>query len=77
MIKENVLKVREQIQEASRHAGRNPSEITLVAVTKFAPLETIQEAIDAGITDIAENRVQEAQKKFPPLLAKIRLYVHI
>ena len=70
MIKENVLKVYSQIQEASRHAGRNPKDITLVAVTKFAPLEAISEAIEAGITDIAENRVQEAEKKFPPLLAK-------
>ena len=70
MIKENVLKVQEQIKAAARHAGRNSKDVTLVAVTKFAPLEAIQEAIDAGITDIAENRVQEAQKKFPPLLAK-------
>ena len=70
MIRENVLKVYDQLQEAARRASRNPKEVNLVAVTKFAPLEAIQEAIDAGITDIAENRVQEAQKKFPPLLAK-------
>jgi pyridoxal phosphate enzyme (YggS family) len=70
MIKDNVLKVLSDIQGACRQAGRNPQEVTLVAVTKFAPLEAIQEAIDSGITDIAENRVQEAQKKFPPLLAR-------
>ncbi len=70
MIKENVIKVQNQIQEACYHTGRKPEEVTLVAVTKLAPLEAIQEAIDAGIINIAENRVQEAEKKFPPLLIK-------
>ena len=41
----------------------------MVGVTKIGP-EVIQEAIDAGIRHIAENRVQEAEKKFPLLLAK-------
>ncbi len=69
MIKENLARVREEIAVACRLAGRNPQEITLVGVTKFASLEAIQEAISVGLTDIAENRVQEAEKKFPPLLA--------
>jgi pyridoxal phosphate enzyme (YggS family) len=70
MIKDNVSKIQGEIQDACRHAGRPVQEVTLVAVTKYAPLEAIQEAINAGITDIAENRVQEAEKKFPSLLAK-------
>lgn len=70
MIKENVQKVQSQLQEACRQAGRNPQEVILVAVTKYAPLEAIQDSIDAGIINIAENRVQEAEKKFPPLLTK-------
>ncbi|MBI3602165.1 MAG: YggS family pyridoxal phosphate-dependent enzyme [Candidatus Omnitrophica bacterium] len=70
MVKDNVLKVRSQIEEICHRLGRKSKEVTLVAVTKFAPPEAIQEAIDAGISHIAENRVQEAQKKFPPLLAK-------
>ncbi|MBF0489724.1 MAG: YggS family pyridoxal phosphate-dependent enzyme [Candidatus Omnitrophica bacterium] len=70
MIKEKVLPVYRQIEDACRQAGRHPKEVTLVAVTKYAPLEAIQQAIDAGVTDIAENRVQEAERKFPPLLAK-------
>ncbi len=70
MVKENVLKVLSQLQDACREAGRNPQEVTLVAVTKYAPLEAIQDSIDAGILNIAENRVQEAEKKFPLLLAK-------
>jgi len=65
MIKENLNCVREEIGGICRAAGRDPQEITLVGVTKFAPVEAIQEAIRAGLTDIAENRVQEAEKKFP------------
>ncbi len=70
MIKEKVDIVLSQLSAAAKKAGRKPEEIILVGVTKYAPLEAIQEAIDAGIRNIAENRVQEAQKKFPPLLAK-------
>ncbi len=65
MIRENLSRVREEIKGICLLAGRNPEEITLVGVTKFAPIEAIQEAIRAGLTDIAENRVQEAEKKFP------------
>ncbi len=65
MIRENLNRVREEINDICRSAGRNPDEITLVGVTKYAPVEAIQEAIRAGLTDIAENRVQEAEKKFP------------
>ena len=74
MIKDNVLKVCNDIADACRRAGRDPSEVTLVAVTKFAPVEAIAEAIAAGVEHIAENRVQEAQKKFPGLLAR---YPHV
>ncbi len=70
MIKDNIAKVRSQIAEACRKAGRDPEEITLIAVTKTAPIEAIQEAIDAGVTHAAENRVQEAEGKFPSLLAR-------
>jgi len=69
-IKDNVNEIRSQIAEACRKAGRAPAGVTLVAVTKFAILDAIQQAIDAGVRHIAENRVQEAESKFPPLLAK-------
>jgi len=68
MIKENVGKVLANVENACRHATRYTKDITVVGVTKYAPVEAIQEAIDAGIVHIAENRVQEARIKFPPLL---------
>jgi PLP dependent protein len=69
MVKDNVLKIRAQIQDACKAAGRKPQDVTLVAVTKFIALDVVQQAIDAGVTNIAENRVQEAESKFPVLLS--------
>ena len=51
-------------------AGRDPKEIKLGAVTKTQPIEAIEEAIKAGITDIGENRVQEAAPKIQALKEK-------
>ncbi|MDP3143631.1 MAG: YggS family pyridoxal phosphate-dependent enzyme [Candidatus Omnitrophota bacterium] len=64
MIADNLRKIRQKIALICQHTGRNLSEITLVAVTKSASPEQIQEVIAAGIIDIAENRIQEAQKKY-------------
>jgi len=62
-IKNNLIKVRERIAQAAECSGRNPESIQLVAVSKTVPVEKIIEAIDAGITAIGENRVQEAVQK--------------
>lgn len=59
----NLTSIRERIAEAAIRCGRDPSEITLVAVTKMVPLEDILVAIKAGIKDIGENRIQEAKEK--------------
>lgn len=58
-----VAQVRAQIAEACRAAGRLPDEVTLVAVTKTHPAETILEALAAGLTDFGENRPEEAVSK--------------
>ena len=70
MVKDNVARVLGEIATAAKKAGRSPEDITLIGVTKFAPLDAISDAIDAGIMHIAENRVQEAERKFPLLLSK-------
>jgi len=59
--------VRHEIDDACRGAGRKPSSVTLVAVSKFQPVEKISAIIDAGQMTFGENRVQEAAEKFPPL----------
>jgi pyridoxal phosphate enzyme (YggS family) len=55
--------VRERIAAAARIAGRDPSSIRLVAVSKTFPIEAIREAYAAGQRDFGENRVQEALQK--------------
>src|SRR4030066_1488617 len=62
-IKENLLGVMEKIEKAARKMGRDPNEIKLVAVSKTVEVARIQEAIEAGVSILGENYVQEAQKK--------------
>jgi len=62
-ISERAAVVRERITAAAERAGRDPSEVTLIAVTKTHPIETIEAAMDAGLTDLGENRIQELASK--------------
>jgi pyridoxal phosphate enzyme (YggS family) len=64
-IRENVAAVEERIALACARSGRTRGEVTLVAVSKTFPASFIDEAIDAGITEVGENRVQEAREKKP------------
>ena len=56
---ERIALVNEKIAAATRQAGREPSEVTLVAATKVQTSDTIRQAIAAGVTICGENRVQE------------------
>jgi hypothetical protein len=62
-IAENIDRVREQIAEACRRAGRSDSDVALMAVSKVHPVEAILEAYAAGQRLFGENRVQEFQEK--------------
>lgn len=63
MLKDNLIKVQENIINAARRAGRDPEEITLIAVSKTKPVPMIQEIYDAGIREFGENKVQEIVSK--------------
>lgn len=63
-IRENVQFARNKIAEACRRSSREFEEIELVAITKTVDVEQINEAIEAGIRVVGENRVQEAWRKF-------------
>ena len=68
MIAENLNKVRYNIDVAKGHRDPDKQEdVLLVAVTKNHDIQAMREAIDAGITDIGENRIQEAKEKFETL----------
>lgn len=64
-IRENVASVEGRIARACARAGRTRGEVTLVAVSKTFPASFIDDAIDAGISEVGENRVQEAREKKP------------
>lgn len=64
MIEQNIVRIKQRISIACSKIGRKPEEIKLIAVTKNRSLEEIEEVIRAGITDLGENKVQEAFLKF-------------
>jgi PLP dependent protein len=57
--------VRARIAAAATRAGRAAGGVTLIAVTKTVPAEVVRAALEHGLTDLGENRVQEAQAKIP------------
>jgi PLP dependent protein len=63
IIADRIGQVREQIEAAARRAGRDPQAISLMAVSKGFPPETIQAAYNAGIRLFGESRVQEFSRK--------------
>jgi pyridoxal phosphate enzyme (YggS family) len=63
LVADNLARVRERIAVAADRAGRDASEITLIAVTKRQPIQILQEVLNAGAADMGENYVQEAQAK--------------
>ena len=67
-VTENLQKVLAEIELAKRKRTANIEDsVTLVAVTKNHPVELMQEAIDGGVENIGENRIQEATEKFQTL----------
>lgn len=70
MIAERVSRLRAEVADVARSAGRDPAGITIVAVTKFQPSTQVLAAYDAGLRAFAENYVQEALPKFATLPAE-------
>ena len=67
MVKDNVAKIRDRIIKACSRVNRDPSEVKIVAVSKGRGAKEIEEAIFSGLTDIGENRIQEALEKYNTL----------
>ena len=64
---ERLKNVRRKIVTAAQRSGRRAEEITLIAISKTHPTETLRMALEIGITDLGENRVQEAEEKIVTL----------
>lgn len=75
MVKENLEAVKSRIEDACKRAGRTPSEVTLIAVSKTKPVGMIEEAYKTGIRDFGENKVQELCEKSKLLKEDIRWHM--
>ncbi len=66
-LRERLAEVRRRIDESARGCARDAAEIKLIAVSKTHPPEVVRRAIEAGASDLGENRVQEADEKMGEL----------
>jgi hypothetical protein len=62
-VRGNLARVQATIAEACQRRGRDPADVRLVAVTKYASLDSIRALIDAGVHELGENRVQQLSKR--------------
>lgn len=76
-IRENYLRVLDQIAEAARRSGRDPEQVRLVVVTKTQPLETVRAAIEAGVRILGENYPEEGVMKIQSLPAQTGVEWHM
>jgi pyridoxal phosphate enzyme (YggS family) len=68
-IKDRLEKVKDRIKTAAEGCHRDPETVNLVAVSKTMPVSTVQEAIQAGVTILGENYIQEARDKISSLMS--------
>lgn len=59
----NLALVREELARAAERSGRDPGEVNLIAVTKGQPIEVVHAALEAGLTDLGENRVEALEER--------------
>ncbi len=75
MVAEKYLEIQKRVENACARAGRDPGEVTLIAVSKTKPVGMLNEAYQAGARDFGENKVQEILEKYPVLPQDIRWHM--
>ncbi|MBO5468288.1 MAG: YggS family pyridoxal phosphate-dependent enzyme [Lachnospiraceae bacterium] len=75
MVKENYTYIKQQVEETARNCGRNPEDVTLIAVSKTKPLEAIEELITIGVEDFGENKVQELCDKYENVSTPVKFHL--
>ena len=73
-IKENIMSIKKEINDIKEKCNRQ-DEVNLMAVTKTVDVDKVLEAIDAGITDIGENKPQELARKYDAIGDKVRYHL--
>jgi hypothetical protein len=74
-IASNIDRVKERIEKAAERSGRSADDIVLIAVTKTIDVERIKAAVNCGIKDLGENRVQELTAKYPYISDDVRWHM--
>lgn len=75
MLKENYDMVAEKVRGACERSGRNPEEVTIIAVSKTKPLEDVVELSRHGVMDFGENKVQELCSKYEAIENPVRWHL--
>lgn len=75
MLKEQLLEVQERVKSACEKAGRDLSEVTLIAVSKTKPVAMIEEIIEEGVIDFGENKPQELKDKYEILPKNLKWHM--
>ena len=74
MLIDNYNKIRNEIDEVCRKSGRDPKEVTLIAVSKTKPLSDIEELAAEGVTEFGENYPQELAQKYNDISRKVNFH---
>lgn len=75
MLKENLYDVQKRVDAACKRAGRDSSEVTLIAVSKTKPVSMIEEIMAVGIVDFGENKPQELKEKYDVLPKNLKWHM--
>jgi hypothetical protein len=75
LVKENYKYVKQQVEETAIQCGRNPEDITLIAVSKTKPLSDIEELITLGVSEYGENKVQELCDKYEKVSTPVHFHL--
>lgn len=75
MVTDNYKYIKQQVIETAQKCGRNPDDITLIAVSKTKPLSDIEELIRIGVSDFGENKVQELCDKYENVSQPVQFHL--
>ena len=74
-VAENIAEIRNNIEIAAKRAGRNPEDILLLAVSKTMEVPRIKAAVECGLNELGENRVQEIMEKYEPMGENVKWHL--
>ena len=74
-VSENYVEVEKKVRQACERAGRDPEEVTLIAVSKTKPISMIEELLPLGVVDFGENKVQELTMKEETIPASLNWHM--